>query len=207
MEMKFGSLNLHNVDLRMTAGLSSQLIKSGLPQVAFCGRSNVGKSSLINSLLGRKKLARVSSEPGKTITVNFYEIDKQLSLVDLPGYGFARRSKSDITKWSSLTESYFDLNQMLTLVLQLVDIKVGITEDDRMMLGYLAHYGVPYIIVATKCDKLNKTDLNAACARIVTDSALKKNTTVVLYSSMKNIGREVLWEKILDSIGGTDASR
>ena len=98
MEMKFGDLNLHNTELVLTAGLEKQLIKEGLPQVAFSGRSNVGKSSLINSLLGRKKLARVSSEPGKTITVNYYRIDNKLNLVDLPGYGFARRSKTDIVK-------------------------------------------------------------------------------------------------------------
>ncbi len=197
MEMKFGSLNLHNVDLRMTAGLPSQLIKSGCPQVAFSGRSNVGKSSLINSLLGRKKLARVSSEPGKTITVNYYEVDKKLTLVDLPGYGFARRAKSDIVKWSSLTESFFESNPMLALVLQLVDIKVGITEDDKMMLGYLDHYEIPYVVVATKCDKLNKTNLNAATAELVTNPYLRSNTSVVLYSSLKNIGRDVLWDTIL----------
>lgn len=197
MEMKFGSLNLHNVDLRMTAGLPSQLIKSGAPQVAFSGRSNVGKSSLINSLLGRKKLARVSSEPGKTITVNFYEVDKKLTLVDLPGYGFARRAKGDIAKWSSLTENYFESNPMLCLVLQLVDIKVGLTEDDKMMLNYLHHYDIPYVIVATKCDKLNKTELNKAAAKLVSSPFLRSNTSVVLYSSLKSIGRDVLWDTIL----------
>ncbi len=206
MEMSFGGLNLHKTDLKITAGLSWQLIKAGIPQIAFVGRSNVGKSSLINSLLGRKKLARVSSEPGKTITVNYYEVDKKLFLVDLPGYGFARRPKGDITKWSSLTDGYFVDNDALTYVLQLIDIRVGITEDDKMMLGYLDHYNVPYMVVATKCDKLNKTQLNEACAKLLSSGVLRSNTEVILYSSTKGIGRETLWEKIIEkTIGGSDA--
>ncbi len=208
MEMSFGGLNLHKTDLKITAGLPRQLIKEGTPQIAFVGRSNVGKSSLINSLLGRKKLARVSSEPGKTITVNYYEIDKKLFLVDLPGYGFARRAKSDITKWSSLTEQYFEDNESLIYVLQLIDIRVGLTEDDRMMLGYLDHYELPYIIVATKCDKLNKTQLNEACTKLLSDPSLRSNTEIILYSSLKGIGREKLWEKIIEkSIGAYDAAQ
>ena len=168
-------------------------------------RSNVGKSSLINSLLGRKKLARVSSEPGKTITVNYYEVDNKLCLVDLPGYGFARRAKSDINKWSSLTEHYFVDNSALTYVLQLIDIRVGITEDDKMMLGYLDHYNVPYMVVATKCDKLNKTQLNGACAKLLSNGVLRSNTEVILYSSLKGTGRDTLWQRITEmALGGTD---
>ncbi len=205
MEMSFGGVNLHKTDLKMTAGLPWQLIKGGIPQIAFVGRSNVGKSSLINSLLGRKKLARVSSEPGKTITVNYYEVDKKLSLVDLPGYGFARRAKNDISKWSSLTENYFVDNNALTYVLQLIDIRVGITEDDKMMLGYLDHYDVPYMVVATKCDKLNKTQLNEACAKLLSSGALRSNTEVILYSSLKGTGRDLLWAKIIEkALGGPD---
>ncbi len=206
MEMSFGGVNLHKTDLKITAGLPWQLIKDGVPQIAFVGRSNVGKSSLINSLLGRKKLARVSSEPGKTITVNYYEVDKKLFLVDLPGYGFARRAKSDITKWSSLTEHYFVDNNALTYVLQLIDIRVGITEDDKMMLSYLDHYGLPYMVVATKCDKLNKTQLNEACSKLLSSGLLRSNTEVLLYSSTKGIGREALWQRILDcTLGGENA--
>ncbi|MBO5869936.1 MAG: YihA family ribosome biogenesis GTP-binding protein [Clostridia bacterium] len=205
MEMSFGGLNLHKTDLKMTAGLPWQLIKGGIPQIAFVGRSNVGKSSLINSLLGRKKLARVSSEPGKTITVNYYEVDNKLCLVDLPGYGFARRAKSDINKWSALTEHYFVDNSALTYVLQLIDIRVGITEDDKMMLGYLDHYNVPYMVVATKCDKLNKTQLNEACAKLLSSGVLRSNTEVILYSSLKGTGRDTLWQRIIEmALGGTD---
>lgn len=208
MEMSFGGVNLHKTDLKMTAGLPWQLIKGGVPQIAFVGRSNVGKSSLINSLLGRKKLARVSSEPGKTITVNYYVVDKKICLVDLPGYGFARRSKSDIGKWSSLTENYFVDNQALVYVLQLIDIRVGITEDDKMMLGYLDHFNVPYMVVATKCDKLNKTQLNDACAKLLSSGVLRSNTEVILYSSLKGTGRDILWNLIIEkSIGGNDDSQ
>ena len=208
MEMSFGGVNLHKTDLKITAGLTKQLIKNGIPQVAMVGRSNVGKSSLVNSLLGRKKLARVSSEPGKTITVNYYEVDNKLFLVDLPGYGFARRPKSDITKWSSLTENYFIDNSALTYVLQLIDIRVGITEDDKMMLSYLDHFKVPYIVVATKCDKLNKTKLNDACTKLLTSGYLRSNTEIILYSSLKGVGREVLWQKILEKyLGGDYASQ
>lgn len=199
--MTYGGVNLHNADLILTAGLPSQLIKNGLPQVAFAGRSNVGKSSLVNSLLGRKKLARVSGEPGKTVTVNCYRADGKLILTDLPGYGFARRAKEDVAKWSSLTESYFRDNSALKLVLQLVDCKVGVTEDDRMMLRYLDYYEVPYLVVATKADKLNRTELAEASVRLLDERALRPGTEVVLYSSLKGLGRDALWDRILASVG------
>ena len=197
MKMDVGGLNLHNVELRISAGMPSQLIKSGLTQVALSGRSNVGKSSLVNSLLGRKKLARVSSEPGKTITVNYYEVDRKMLLVDLPGYGFANRSKEDTKKWSSLTQNYFEENDALKLVLQLVDIKVGFTEADLTMLEYMNYYNVPYIVVATKCDKVNKTQLSENARKIVENSNLRSGTEIILYSSGKNIGRDELWGIIL----------
>ena len=198
MEMSFGGVNLHNATLKLTAGLPSQLVKSGLPQIALSGRSNVGKSSLVNSLLGRKKLARVSSEPGKTITVN-YDVDGKLWLVDLPGYGFARRPKNEIQKWSSLTEGYFQDNGALKLVLQLVDCKVGLTADDLSMLRYMDHFQVPYMIVATKCDKLNKTELQKAVDKILRNPAIRPGTEIILYSSAKDLGREQLWLRILKS--------
>lgn len=200
MNMVFGNLNLHNTDLKVTAGLPSQLLKSGLPQVAFSGRSNVGKSSLINSVLGRKKLARVSGEPGKTITVNYYCADQKLFFVDLPGYGYARRSKTDIAKWSKLTEGYFVDNSALKLVLQLIDSRAGITNDDRMMLQWLSHFDVPYMIVITKCDKLNKTQLTESANKIINDPAVAPGTECVLYSSLKGLGREALIDSILRKV-------
>ncbi|MBQ9132697.1 MAG: ribosome biogenesis GTP-binding protein YsxC, partial [Clostridia bacterium] len=131
------SLNLNRVDLRISAGQIRQFPSDPMVQIAFSGRSNVGKSSLINSLLGRKSLARVSSSPGKTITINFYDVDKQLFLVDLPGYGFAKRNPADKAQWSALTDGYFTNNpnaDRLKLVIQLIDSRVGPTADDEMML-------------------------------------------------------------------------
>ena len=187
MEMSFGGLNLHKTDLKITAGLGWQLIKNGLPQIAFAGRSNVGKSSLMNSLLGRKKLARVSSEPGKTITVNYYEVDSKLMLVDLPGYGFARRPKGDIEKWSALTQQYFENNDALKCVLQLVDIRIGLTEDDKMMLDWINNYGYEPLLVATKLDKLKK-------------SQVEKNLTEIYNELELGEGREVLWGQIVSAM-------
>ncbi|MBQ0109787.1 MAG: YihA family ribosome biogenesis GTP-binding protein [Clostridiales bacterium] len=197
MEMSFYGVNLHNTDLKITAGLPVQLEKDGMPQIALAGRSNVGKSSLVNSLLGRKKLARVSSEPGKTITVNYYSVDDKLYLVDLPGYGFAHRAKSDIAKWASLTTKYFEDNDALRYVLLLIDIRVGFTNDDLMMLDYLDYYNLRYMIVATKCDKLNKTQLNEACKKLMDSGKLCADTEIILYSSLKDIGRDILWDRII----------
>ncbi len=199
MEMNMGGLNLHNTELIITAGLPSQLIKNGIPQVAFSGRSNVGKSSLINCLLGRKKLARTSATPGKTITVNYYRVDKKITLVDLPGYGYASRSHSSKKQWSALTQGYFENNSALTLVAQLIDAKVGVTKDDREMIEYLNYFNVPYVIVATKCDKLNKTELNAAAQKLVSNECFRGETPCILFSSEKNLGRETLWELILNN--------
>lgn len=197
MEMNINNINLHNVSLGHVAGHPSQHIKEGVPQIAFSGRSNVGKSSLINSLLSRKSLARVSGEPGKTITCNYYDIDKKLYFVDLPGYGYAKRSKEDQKRWSALTQIYFEDNNALKLILQLVDCKVGVTPHDGDMLDWMNHYGIPYIIVCTKCDKLNKTMLSESAARILECSKIRGGTDIVLYSSIKNLGRSELLERIM----------
>lgn len=198
--MVFGNVNLHNTELVISAGFASQLIEDGVPQIAFAGRSNVGKSSLINSLLGRKKLARVSSAPGKTVTVNYYFVDKKLYLVDLPGYGYAKRSGTDIEKWSRLTQAYFQDNPALKLVLQLVDPRAGITADDRTMLRWLSHYALPYIVVVTKCDKLTKAALAESAGRILGDPDVLPGTECVLYSSLKGQGREALVGRILEKL-------
>ena len=197
MEMNVCGLNLHNTVLDVTAGAPNKILKDGLPQIALSGRSNVGKSSLVNCLLGRKKLARVSSEPGKTITVNFYLVDKSLYLVDLPGYGFARRSESDKRRWSNLTQGYFKDNKSLCHVLQLIDIKVGITADDADMIAYMNYYDIPYTIIATKCDKLNKTNLTASAQKLVSDMRLRHGTECILFSSASGLGREEVWKRIV----------
>ena len=192
--------NLQNSALKISAGLVKQFPADRIPQTAFSGRSNVGKSSLINSLLNRKSLARVSGEPGKTITVNFYDIDKKLYLVDLPGYGYAKRTLEDKKRWSALTDGYFTNNKnidSLKLVCQLVDSRTGPTEDDCDMLYYLREVGIPHIIVATKTDKLNaaeKKDFD----EIIAENELTRDLTVIKYSSKTNLGRDELWKQIFN---------
>ncbi len=195
------ALNLNNISLRISAGFIRQFPTDPMPQIALSGRSNVGKSSLINTLLNRKSLARVSSSPGKTITINFYDIDKKLFLVDLPGYGFARRPAGDKQQWSALTDGYFTRNpnlDLVRLVVQLVDCRVGITQDDAMMLEYLRHAGLPYIIVMTKTDKLNKTERSRAIPAIE-GHPLAAGAAVIPFSSHSGEGRDALWRAILDA--------
>ncbi len=193
------ALNLNRVELRISAGQIRQFPSDPMLQIAFSGRSNVGKSSLINSLLGRKSLARVSSAPGKTITINFYDVDKQLFLVDLPGYGFAKRRREDQMEWSDLTDGYFTKNpnlDRLRLVMQLIDSRVGPTADDEMMLQYLATAGLPFLVVATKADKLNATERRQAEERLRNHPDIPADTPILFYSSLKGSGREELWRQI-----------
>ena len=195
-------LNLHNANLKITAGAASQFPVDTLPQIAFAGRSNVGKSSLVNSLLQRKSLARVSATPGKTITINFYDIDKKLYLVDLPGYGYAKRTASEQRKWSMLTDGYFTKNQnidKLCLVVQLVDSRVGPTKDDIDMLYFLQDTETPHIIVATKCDKLNRTERNKFDEIIGSCEAAQAAKAVIMYSSKSGEGRDDLWKAIINA--------
>ncbi len=194
-------LNIQNSNLEITAGLTKQFPSFSLPQIAFSGRSNVGKSSLINTLLGRKKLARVSSAPGKTITVNFYSVDKKLYLVDLPGYGYAKRSADDKKKWSALTDGFFtqrnENDTSLRAVAQLIDMKAGPTADDEMMLEYLNSVGIPYFIVVTKADKVNKTDRNKMLDYIKNHPLVAENTPIIPFSSLKNEGKDDVWSIII----------
>ena len=194
-------LNIQNSNLEITAGTIRQFPAFSLPQIAFSGRSNVGKSSLINTLLGRKNLARVSSAPGKTITVNFYSVDKKLYLVDLPGYGYAKRSADDKQRWSTITDGFFTArppgDTSLKAVAQLIDMKAGPTSDDEMMLDYLNNAGIPYFIVVTKSDKVNKTDRNAMLEYIRNHPLVAEDTPIIPFSSLKNEGKDEVWAKII----------
>lgn len=192
-------INTNNVSLKISAGVPSQFVRAPLPQIAFSGRSNVGKSSLINTLLNRKSMARVSSCPGKTITVNFYDVDKKLFLVDLPGYGYAKRTLEDKKKWSMLVDGYFTNNpniDLLRLVVQLVDSRVGLTKDDKDMVEFLNQSDTPYIIVATKTDKLNKTEREKAVRALVSDTSLMPGTQIILFSSESKEGKNDVWDAI-----------
>ena len=192
------AINIQNSNLKISAGLTRQFPSEAIPQVAFSGRSNVGKSSLINTLLGRKSLARVSSAPGKTITINFYDVDRKLYLVDLPGYGFAKRNPEDKQKWSALTDGFFTGNKnidRLYLVLQLIDSRVGPTKDDEMMLEYLRAAELPFVVVATKIDKLNATERKKNMEDI-SNHPLIAGQKVIPFSSPKGEGKEELWKTI-----------
>ena len=137
-------------------GTFEQLPASTMPEIVFSGRSNVGKSSLINKVFNRKNLARVSSVPGKTITINFYSCGNEAKIVDLPGYGYAKVAKSEKTRWANMMEQYFNSGRDIKLVVQLVDMRHPATADDIMMMEFLEHAGIDYIVVMTKSDKLNK---------------------------------------------------
>ena len=197
-------LNFGNTILKYTCGLPSQFPRDALPQVALSGRSNVGKSSLINALIGRKSLARVSSSPGKTVTVNYYECDRQLYLVDLPGYGFAKRSAEEKKRWSGLVDSYLGSaidSGALKLIVQLVDMRHGPTTDDNMMLSFMQETGIPCLLVATKSDKLNKTDYGKMYGALQTHPLLPEGTKVIPFSALRPTAAEDIRREILGFLG------
>ncbi len=192
-------LNLNRADLKMSAGNLRQFPSDVRPQIAFSGRSNVGKSSLLNTLLGRKSLARVSSSPGKTLTVNFYDVDGKIYFVDLPGYGFAKRSADTKSSFSEVTDAYFTKNPMrdqISLILQLVDVRIGPTDDDKMMISYLESTGLPFLVVATKADKLSKTAIEHAIEAIRAALPELPDLTVIPFSSISRIGKDEVWREI-----------
>lgn len=196
-------LNVNNAEISMTVGNKSQFPRDPKPQIALSGRSNVGKSSLINTLLGRKSLARVSSSPGKTITINYYSVDKKIYLVDLPGYGYAKRSLESKKSWSSLTEDYFLKNpsaDAIKLVIQLIDIRTGPTEDDCLMINWLIENNIPFTVVATKTDKLSKSQLNNALNELYNDYFEGTDVSILPFSSVTRMGRDELWNIIYENI-------
>lgn len=186
-------INIQNSSLAVTAGLAAQFPDRRKPQIVFSGRSNVGKSSLINALLGRRSLARVSSSPGKTITVNFYDVDGKVFFVDIPGYGYAKRAPQDKKRWSQLTDSFLHSECDRRLVLQLIDMKAGPTSDDFMMLDWLDATESDYVIVATKSDKLNRTDYALALTELE-----KLGAKVITFSALSKAGRDEVLKTVFD---------
>lgn len=184
-------MKLETAAFEMAAGLSSQLPLSNLPEIAFSGRSNVGKSSLINRLVNRKALARTSATPGKTATINFYRLDT-LRLVDLPGYGYAKVSGGEKRRWQGLIEGYFQQERDMRLVLQLLDIRHTPSKDDYQMLEYMVEMGLPFVVVLTKADKLNKTQRAQRLAAFETELADYEGVTMIPFSSTSGEGVEDL---------------
>ena len=182
-------MKFENAFFESAAGCSNQLPVSTLPEIVFSGRSNVGKSSLINKLVKRKALARVSSSPGKTGTINFYRLD-EVRLVDLPGYGYAKVSYAEKKRWAELVEGYFHQERDLRLVIQLVDVRHPPTKDDLHMISYLCDMQIPFIIVLTKSDKLNKTERAARLIALKEELQEYEGVTIIPFSTVNGEGVE-----------------
>ena len=196
-------INVNNSSIALTIGNSRQFPRNPKPEIALSGRSNVGKSSLINTLLGRKSLARVSSAPGKTITINYYSVDDKMFIVDLPGYGYAKRSMESKKSWSSLTDDYFLKNpsaDAIKLVVQLIDIRTGPTNDDIMMINFLIDSEIPFVVVATKTDKLSKSQLSSALTELHEEYFKGTDIEIIPFSSVTRDGKDILWNKIFEVI-------
>lgn len=189
-------LRIDRADLAAVAVKPAQYPEENMPEIAFAGRSNVGKSSLLNLLTGRKKLARVSSAPGKTRTINFYNADDKFRIVDLPGYGYARVSKSISQDWGKMVESYLETRKNLLKVVQLVDIRHEPTGDDRQMYEYLKYHGLDGIVVATKADKLSANERRKSISRIRKVLDLNADDVVIPVSALKRSGQDLLLEEI-----------
>jgi GTP-binding protein len=174
----------------------NQYPKDDKPEIAFVGRSNVGKSSLINGVTNRKNLARVAGKPGKTRVINFYRVNQDLFLVDLPGYGYAQVSKAEKESWSEMIETYLNTRAQLKAVLMLVDIRHAPTADDRMMLDWLKAQDRPYLIIATKLDKISRSQINLRIREIRSVLGLGENANVIPFSAENGQGRDEIWKWI-----------
>jgi GTP-binding protein len=174
----------------------NQLPEDELPEIALAGRSNVGKSSLINRMLNRKQLARTSSVPGKTRTLNFYRINGELYFVDFPGYGYAKTSRGERRKWGKLIERYLLERKQLKLLLLLIDIRHPPTRDDQAMYEWAVHHGIPVCLVATKADKISRSRQQQHTAQIRKTLQISGEVPVIPFSSETGAGREELWERI-----------
>lgn len=193
-------MNWNNVNFEAAFGTLNQLIPSDIPEICFSGRSNVGKSSLINKILNRKSIARVSSTPGKTVTINFYKLDT-IRLVDLPGYGYAKVNDAEKERWADLMEGYFRQGRNIKLVFQLVDMRRGATEFDMSMIEFMRYMELPFAVVLTKCDKLNKTEFNNALSQIKEQlGEVIGDSPIIPFSALKNIGTEDVRAAIIDAV-------
>lgn len=188
-------MNLQDAAFEAAYGTFAQLPTSDLPEIAFSGRSNVGKSSLLNRLFNRKSLARVSSVPGKTVTINFYSVG-DVRFVDLPGYGYAKVPKAEKIRWAEMMEGYFNSDRNIKLVVQLVDMRHPPTKDDLQMLSFLRENKIPYVVALTKSDKLNKTEYAQRLKSVQTELDFIRTECVIPFSAVTGEGRETLLDAI-----------
>lgn len=185
---------IKEVTLETVCGITSTLPENDKPEIAFAGKSNVGKSSLINALMNRKSLARISATPGKTQTINFYNINREIYLVDLPGYGYAKVSEKEKEAWGKMIERYLHKSTMLKAVFLLIDIRHDPSKNDKMMYDWILHQGYEPVIIATKLDKLKKSQVAKQLKAIRTGLGLVSGTTVIPFCAKTKQGRDEIWE-------------
>jgi GTP-binding protein len=190
---------IKNVSLDIVCGVTSILPENDRPEIAFAGKSNVGKSSLINALMNRKSLARTSSQPGKTQTINFYNVNEVMYLVDLPGYGYAKVSQAEKEKWGKLIERYLHGSQMLKAVFLLIDIRHEPSQNDKTMYEWIRYNGYQPIIIATKLDKLKRSQIQKHMKMIRQGLELVPGTQIIPFSAQTKQGRDEIWE-LMDSL-------
>lgn len=193
---------IKKAELEAVTAKKHQYPEDNMKEIAFAGRSNVGKSSLLNLLTNRKKLARVSGSPGKTRTINFYRVNDEFRIVDLPGYGYAKVSKSMSETWGDMMETYFETRQGLVKVIQLVDIRHAPSKQDVEMYEYLRHYGFDGIVVATKADKVSRNEMQKCIKQIRTTLKLGKDDLVIPVSSLKKTGHDQLLQVMEELLEG-----
>ena len=189
-------MNVTKVNLETVCGITSTLPDNLLPEFAFAGKSNVGKSSLINGLMNRKSYARTSSQPGKTQTINFYNINEALYFVDLPGYGYAKVSMELRAKWGKMIERYLKKSRQLKLIFLLVDIRHEPSENDRDMYDWIVHNGFQPVVIATKLDKINRSQIAKQTKLIRTSLKMPKEGILIPFSAETKQGRDEIWQRI-----------
>ncbi|XCP87112.1 ribosome biogenesis GTP-binding protein YihA/YsxC [Roseburia hominis] len=192
---------IKNVNLETVCGITSKLPDNALPEIAFAGKSNVGKSSLINALMNRKSYARISATPGKTQTINFYNINDAMYLVDLPGYGYAKVSEKEKAQWGKLIERYLHGSKQLKAVFLLIDIRHDPSANDKMMYDWVINQGYEPIIIATKLDKIKRSQVQKHIKMVKEGLNLIPGTKVIPFSAETKQGREEIWELVDELIG------
>ena len=189
---------IKNVNLEIVCGVTSKLPETELPEVAFAGKSNVGKSSLINALMNRKSYARTSAQPGKTQTINFYNVNEEIYFVDLPGYGYAKASKSEVAKWGQMIERYLQRSKQLRCVFLLVDIRHEPGSNDKLMYDWVCANSFTPVIIATKLDKIKRSQIDKQI-KLLRDGLSAKDTVIIPFSATSKQGRDEIYE-IIDKI-------
>lgn len=194
-------MHVKSVNLETVCGITSTLPENEKPEIAFAGKSNVGKSSLINGLMNRKAYARTSAQPGKTQTINFYNINEELYFVDLPGYGYARASEEIKAKWGKMIENYLKTSKQLKVVFLLLDIRHEPSNNDKLMYDWIVHQGYEPVVIATKLDKINRSQKDKQIKLLRTGLGAKSGTRIFPFSALSKQGRDEIWDFIEETLG------